>query len=45
MREDTHESSRELAADLRAEVRKHVGAIATPDYVVFTDWLPKTRSG
>jgi acetyl-CoA synthetase len=26
-------------------VRHHVGAIATPDFVIFTDWLPKTRSG
>ena len=35
----------ELAGDLRAEVRRRVGAIASPDHVVFCDWLPKTRSG
>jgi acetyl-CoA synthetase len=45
VREDTGETSLELVADLKSEVRRHVGAIATPDYVIFTDWLPKTRSG
>lgn len=45
MREDSGETAIELAADLKSEVRRHVGAIATPDYIIFTDWLPKTRSG
>lgn len=35
----------DLSAELKQEVRKHVGAIASPDFIVFTDWLPKTRSG
>jgi len=39
------ETTQELVADLKAEVRHHVGAIATPDFMVFTSWLPKTRSG
>ncbi|WP_022835199.1 acetate--CoA ligase [Salisaeta longa] len=39
----------DASADLREElvqhVRKHIGPIATPDYIQFTDALPKTRSG
>lgn len=27
------------------EVRKHIGGIATPDVIVITRSLPKTRSG
>ena len=44
-KEASGESNLELVADLKAVVRQYVGAIATPDFVVFTDWLPKTRSG
>ncbi len=31
--------------DLIAHVRKHIGALATPDQIRFTPSLPKTRSG
>jgi len=31
--------------DLIAHVRQHIGAIATPDQIRFTNALPKTRSG
>jgi acetyl-CoA synthetase len=34
-----------LAASIRDEVAKHIGAIAKPADVHFTDALPKTRSG
>ncbi len=34
-----------LEAALRAEVRKEIGPIATPDHIHFTPALPKTRSG
>jgi acetyl-CoA synthetase len=34
-----------LDAALRAEVRKEIGPIATPDHIHFTPALPKTRSG
>jgi acetyl-CoA synthetase len=34
----------ELAATLKGAVRKAIGPIATPDFIVFSD-LPKTRSG
>ncbi len=37
--------SDDLAAELRAYVRKEIGPIATPDLMQFTDGLPKTRSG
>jgi acetyl-CoA synthetase len=43
--DETGESAADLTSDLKGEVRRHVGAIATPDYVVLTEWLPKTRSG
>jgi acetyl-CoA synthetase len=36
---------KELAASIRDEVTKHIGAIAKPADVRFTDALPKTRSG
>jgi acetyl-CoA synthetase len=39
------EGSDALFADLRTHVRKEIGPIATPDYIQFTDGLPKTRSG
>ncbi len=34
-----------LEAELKQEVRKHIGPIATPDHIHFTPALPKTRSG
>ena len=37
--------SEDLKATLRQHVRKQIGAIASPDDMVFTDDLPKTRSG
>ncbi|MCJ8191903.1 acetate--CoA ligase [Sphingomicrobium aestuariivivum] len=39
------EPSDDLAAELRAHVRKEIGPIATPDHLHFTPALPKTRSG
>jgi acetyl-CoA synthetase len=30
---------------LKDHVRKHIGALATPDQIRFTNTLPKTRSG
>ncbi len=37
--------SEELRAELVAQVRKEIGAIAKPDVIKFTRDLPKTRSG
>jgi len=34
-----------LAAELRQQVRREIGPIATPDHLHFTPALPKTRSG
>jgi acetyl-CoA synthetase len=39
------EPSEELKAALRAHVGNEIGAIAKPDFLKFTDSLPKTRSG
>ena len=39
------ERNEELAKTLRNHVGKELGPIAKPDYVQFTDGLPKTRSG
>ena len=39
------EPSDELRAALRAHVRKVIGPIATPEFIQFSDALPKTRSG
>jgi len=39
------EFGEELIATLRAHVRKEIGPIATPEYIQFSDGLPKTRSG
>ncbi|MCZ8369838.1 MAG: acetate--CoA ligase [Porphyrobacter sp.] len=39
------EGSDALLADLKAQVRKEIGPVATPDVIHFTDGLPKTRSG
>lgn len=40
-----HVESPELVAALRNEVRTHVGAFATPDLIIISPGLPKTRSG
>jgi acetyl-CoA synthetase len=40
-----HEGSEELAAELRQHVAKVIGKIARPQSIIFTDDLPKTRSG
>jgi acetyl-CoA synthetase len=40
-----YEPSEDLAADLRDHVGHHIGPIAKPRTVLFTDDLPKTRSG
>ena len=37
--------SDELAAELRDHVAKHIGPIARPKTILFTEDLPKTRSG
>ena len=39
------EGSDPLLAELKAQVRKEIGPVATPDVIHFTDGLPKTRSG
>ena len=39
------EGSVPLLAELKAQVRKEIGPVATPDVIHFTDGLPKTRSG
>lgn len=35
----------ELSNELRLQVRKRIGAIAVPDYLLIVPALPKTRSG
>ena len=40
-----HAESAELIAGLKAEVRRIIGPIATPDQILITPGLPKTRSG
>ena len=42
---DGQVASDELAAGLKAIVRKEIGPIATPDAIQFSEGLPKTRSG
>ncbi|MHB1606351.1 MAG: acetate--CoA ligase [Leptospirales bacterium] len=39
------ESLEKLKKQIRNHVREELGAIAQPDEVEITDWLPKTRSG
>ena len=39
------QESEDLVQDLRMTVRHSIGALATPDYVIITSALPKTRSG
>ena len=41
----TGDGNDELKQELKDHVRKHIGAIATPDVIRFTSSLPKTRSG
>jgi acetyl-CoA synthetase len=42
---DGYESDEELVGELRNEVRRHIGAFATPDQILIAPGLPKTRSG
>jgi acetyl-CoA synthetase len=42
---DGYEADEELAGELRNEVRRHIGAFATPDQILIAPGLPKTRSG
>ncbi len=39
------EAGEELRKELKAHVRKEIGALAQPDDIRFTNTLPKTRSG
>jgi acetyl-CoA synthetase len=39
------EPNEQLRKDLKAHVRKEIGALAQPDDIRFTGALPKTRSG
>ncbi len=39
------ESNESLSKELRNTIRSKIGPIATPDFIHFTDGLPKTRSG
>lgn len=39
------EDNAELVGALKNEVRHHIGPIATPDHILITPGLPKTRSG
>lgn len=39
------EATEALRAELKAHVRKEIGALAVPDEIRFTNTLPKTRSG
>jgi acetyl-CoA synthetase len=40
-----YEADEELVGELRNEVRRHIGAFATPDQILIAPGLPKTRSG
>jgi acetyl-CoA synthetase len=40
-----YEPDEELVGELRNEVRRHIGAFATPDQILIAPGLPKTRSG
>jgi acetyl-CoA synthetase len=42
---DGYEENAELIGALKNEVRHHIGPIATPDFILITPGLPKTRSG
>jgi acetyl-CoA synthetase len=41
----TGDGDEHLKLELRDHVRKHIGALATPDQIRFSATLPKTRSG
>ncbi len=41
----TGEGNEQLEKEMIAHVRKHIGALATPDKIRFSAALPKTRSG
>ena len=43
--EGSQNPSDALNQELRAHVVKEIGALARPDEIIFTDALPKTRSG
>jgi acetyl-CoA synthetase len=43
--EGSQNPSEALNQELRAHVVKEIGALARPDEIIFTDALPKTRSG
>ena len=40
-----YDSTDELVGELKSEVRHHIGPMATPDEIIITPGLPKTRSG
>jgi acetyl-CoA synthetase len=42
---DGYEENAEVIGALKNEVRHHIGPIATPDFILITPGLPKTRSG
>jgi len=42
---DGYEADEKLVGELRNEVRRHIGALATPDQILIAPGLPKTRSG
>ena len=44
LKHGVHESEA-IAAELKFQVRRVIGPFATPDYIVLTSALPKTRSG
>ncbi len=45
LKEGFEDTEGELSNELRLQVRKRIGAIAVPDYLVIVSGLPKTRSG
>jgi len=44
-RKDGVAETEAVVAELKAQVRKVIGAYAAPDHVILTHALPKTRSG
>lgn len=40
-----YDEGKEIVGELKNEVRHHIGPIATPDHILVTPGLPKTRSG
>eukprot|EP00922_Rhytidocystis_sp_ex-Travisia-forbesii_P054236 GHVS01080449.1.p1 GENE.GHVS01080449.1~~GHVS01080449.1.p1 ORF type:complete len:732 (-),score=110.78 GHVS01080449.1:359-2554(-) len=42
---ETPENHDAIVLELRNQVRVYIGSIATPDYILITNGLPKTRSG